>query len=53
MLFSIIGTCIIALWLCTAVVDVVTNTKVHPTLYLLAVLSWSIAILPSIIKGFQ
>lgn len=53
MLFSIIGTCIIALLLCTAAWYVVTDTKVHPTNYLLAVIGWSIAVLPSIIKGFQ
>lgn len=53
MLFSIIGICIIALWLCTAAWYVATNTKIHPTLYLLAVLGWSIAVLPSIIKGVQ
>ncbi len=53
MLFSIIGICIIVLWLCIATYYVVTNTPVNPTTYLLAVLGWSIAILPSIIKGFQ
>ena len=53
MLFSIIGICIITLWLCIAAYYVVNNTPVNPTLYLLAVLGWSIAILPDIIKGFQ
>ncbi len=52
MTFSVIVVSIAIIWLVSGIVLLITKTPVDPTLYLLAIISWIMAMLPSIIKGF-
>lgn len=52
MAFSIILVSTAIIWLVSGMILLITKTPVDPALYLLAIISWIIAMLPSIIKGF-